>query len=189
MLSTVSAADVSETAGDMDVSGGLEHEVQVQGEYSEVYSVDITWGSMKLDLKMTRWNYTKHIYEDHEFIPAEENSNIITVVNHSNAIVAVQPVLEVKNRKFPPYYFFDEFHNADEQGRPTKEYCIIDAGKAGEADNAGYAKIRIGIRNTVEDTYPYVYNHQYVNEITSEYMTVGNIALQIFTGDYTQAED
>lgn len=89
--------------------------IDVTGAYSgegtpiDVYSVDISWGSMEFTYKTTgekTWNPETHEYNVNEGDGwvFEDGADVVTVVNHSNAAVKVDFSFEKDNEPYKGPY-------------------------------------------------------------------------------------
>ena len=89
--------------------------IDVTGAYSgegtpiDVYSVDISWGSMEFTYQTTgdkTWDPTKHEYNftEGDGWVFEDGADVVTVVNHSNAAVKVDFSFEKDNEPYKGPY-------------------------------------------------------------------------------------
>lgn len=105
LTSITAFADVSlpkEEGGNKDENIDVNVKYVLGGEERTVYSVDVAWGNMSFTYTSAfkgNWNPTTHKYDgatDAKWT-CEENANVITVTNHSNAGVSLS--FEYKSAK------------------------------------------------------------------------------------------
>lgn len=89
----------------IDVTGAYSGE----GTPADVYSVDISWGSMEFTYKTTGdkiWDPTTHKYnvDESDGWVVEDGADVVTVVNHSNAAVKVDFSFEKDNESYKGPY-------------------------------------------------------------------------------------
>lgn len=89
----------------IDVTGAYSGE----GTPADVYSVDISWGSMEFTYKTTgdkTWNPETHEYNvtEGDGWVVEDGADVVTVVNHSNAAVQVAFSFEKDNEPYKGPY-------------------------------------------------------------------------------------
>ena len=92
----VFAADAVNDAG----NSNQDVDVTVDHTFTEVYAVDIEWGSLEFTYSTTYngWNKTTHEYETSYGEWTAETTKTITVTNHSNKDVTVKTVYAPDNQ-------------------------------------------------------------------------------------------
>ena len=139
----VFAADAVNDAG----NSNQDVDVTVDHTFTEVYAVDIEWGSLEFTYSTTYngWNKTTHEYETSYGEWTAETTKTITVTNHSNKKVTVQTA-----------YAGTETQGAgvavNVSGDSVAENAItLDAGREHSPDTADKTEITVGVSGAPTD--------------------------------------